>query len=529
MDISHFKLLKEDNENFHIGHPSGKSMVVAKSGLSSKAQGIVQKLKSSQMLADGGAVDPAQGKIILGDAPGNPYLDQSAEQMSQSMMSGAPIQISAPEGGVRFADGEEKVVPAYEAAVAQVDAPVEQRAPAAINPAAQKMAGSAFDSEMAANNKMAAAEAQQGQEESRDIQAAEQQVEKLPTQNEILNKFRAKDDELFQKYMDQKVDPERFYKNQSTGSKIAGALSLILGGIGSGITGGENVGLKMMQTAVERDIEAQKNEQGKAFNLYKMNQEAYGNSAAANLATQNQIYTGLQYKLKQAEANAKTPLALAKYQALNAQIAQKKSENNLKMSFLYPSAESGGGAEPATEQAHVNRLNGLKVVAPEMHKDEQDKYIPSVGVARRPLTSENRDALVDLSTLKDDIVDAKSFVNKVGTTVPWSDNDELAASKKNNIVLKLKRLNQVKGMNDSDLFKGLVNRVPNLGAIKSQDAIDKLTELDRQIDAQKKTLMNQLGVTPFKASSKDQVAIAWAKQNPNDPRAADILRAAGAR
>jgi tetratricopeptide (TPR) repeat protein len=55
------------------------------------------------------------------------------------------------------------------------------------------------------------------------------------------------------------VDPNRIYKNQTTGGKIQASIALILGGLGGALQGtGRNVALDMMNQAIDRDIDAQK-------------------------------------------------------------------------------------------------------------------------------------------------------------------------------------------------------------------------------------------------------------------------------
>ena len=50
---------------------------------------------------------------------------------------------------------------------------------------------------------------------------------------------------------------------------------------------------------INRDIDAQKNSQERAGNLWKMNRQALGDDLSADLATKNQMLTGVKYKLEQ--------------------------------------------------------------------------------------------------------------------------------------------------------------------------------------------------------------------------------------
>lgn len=55
------------------------------------------------------------------------------------------------------------------------------------------------------------------------------------------------------------IDPNRFWANKSTGSKIVGALAIALGEVGRSLTGGQsNSALSIINDAIDRDINAQK-------------------------------------------------------------------------------------------------------------------------------------------------------------------------------------------------------------------------------------------------------------------------------
>lgn len=57
-----------------------------------------------------------------------------------------------------------------------------------------------------------------------------------------------------------KVDPDRFWKERGTAARIGGAIAIALGAFGSSLTGGRNTALDIINDAITRDIDAQKNE-----------------------------------------------------------------------------------------------------------------------------------------------------------------------------------------------------------------------------------------------------------------------------
>lgn len=196
--------------------------------------------------------------------------------------------------------------------------------------------------EKAANQAKAKAEADQGAAEVLALKAGQDAIAKLPTANDISQKYKAKDDALFQAYQQNKLDPNRYWESRSTGQKVTSGIALILGGIGSGLTHQPNLAAKMIDDSINRDIDAQKNSQDQQRNLWKMNKEEYGNDLAANLATQNQLLTGVKLQLGQAASAAKGPMAQANAQSANALIDQKLAENRFKLSLMQPTSDSFG-------------------------------------------------------------------------------------------------------------------------------------------------------------------------------------------
>lgn len=57
---------------------------------------------------------------------------------------------------------------------------------------------------------------------------------------------------------EQEVDPDRWWADRSTGQKIAGVLSAVIGGLVAPHQGGRNRGLEAIQQAIQQDIEAQR-------------------------------------------------------------------------------------------------------------------------------------------------------------------------------------------------------------------------------------------------------------------------------
>ncbi len=110
--------------------------------------------------------------------------------------------------------------------------------------------------ELEASQQEAAAGANAAINAERQIRKAQQDEMKLNMERELsLSEEQTKYDKAAQSYLSAKIDPNRFYKNQTTAQKIGTAISLFLSG-----AAGSNAGMQLLNNAIDRDIDAQKGE-----------------------------------------------------------------------------------------------------------------------------------------------------------------------------------------------------------------------------------------------------------------------------
>ncbi len=372
MDLSSFKILKEYDDAYEIGHPNGKSLRVSKSGLRGKAQKLVEKLKSKQHLASGGEVE--------GEAPAflaaNPTSQQMQEMEKASMPTQAPAQTVVPEQAQPMVANKE-IVPAQQ--TDHVQRPQQQSPDQLINQKNKGIVG-ALQTQEGFMREEAKAHAAQAAEEAKLVGQTNAKIELLDTANNLYSKYQAKDQQLAKDLMDAKIDPNRYLNSRNTGQKLAQAIGLFLGGIGAGMTHTENDSVKIIQSAIDRDIDAQKSDQSNKMNLWKMNREAYGNELQANLATQNQLYTGLKYQLQQQASKYASPIAQARAGQGIATIDQQIAQNNQKMAFMDMGLGKGTvdgktqAADPSVLVPHLVPENRQKEVFDEIERAQNTKH-----------------------------------------------------------------------------------------------------------------------------------------------------------
>lgn len=324
MNLNDFHLLKENNESYQIGHPSGKTLTVSKAGLSEKAHAAIKKYACGgevKMYAAGGMSEGSEGGQTVDTAP-PPEVSPSPELINefQNKMGSAPDAPIAPQAAMQDVQSQ----------VAQQD------------PLVQEKIGQSSQLDQDIKNQQDFQK--QVQTLGGQTQGAVNQFQKNQgqTAESIVAASRAKDEQLERSFLDNKIDPNRFWKNQSTGSKIAAGIGLLFSGIGSGITGGPNLAMHQINSAIENDIDAQKNDQSKKMNLWKMNREALGNDLQAHAATQNQYYTALQAKMLQSSQGIQNAEVQLKVKQAISDLQQRKLQNNMLMGELSQGQGQGG-------------------------------------------------------------------------------------------------------------------------------------------------------------------------------------------
>lgn len=180
-----------------------------------------------------------------------------------------------------------------------------------------------FGQKETAIRQMADAEAQRARQMA-EIAKQEQQQLAVAQENYMKTNatLQAEHKQLFDAAMNNKIDGNRLYANMSTGNKILAIISIMMGGIGAGLSGkpGENVALDVLNKAVDRDIEAQRLQLGKTNTLLSENLRRTGDLNTAMQMTRLQINSVNQAKIAQVAASFGTKEAEAKKNMLLASL-----------------------------------------------------------------------------------------------------------------------------------------------------------------------------------------------------------------
>lgn len=343
-NLAKFKKMKEDKDWADLIHEDGHQLRIAKAPLSSIQRKQLENLKTHY--ADGGEVS------------GDEFVQAEPISPAPSAQEALPI---APQSQVIAQGSPESAIP--------VSPTVPINPQPFQTPIQAKVPG--FEEEKAANLEKAQAEAKEGALESQAYQGIldklPAQTEPLKSQEQIIKNYKDSNDKLFKSYQDQKIDPSHYWKDHS---KVAGIVGVALAGIGQALGQGRiqsNAAIDAIQHGIAREVELQRNDQEKKLNLYKINRAALGDDLAANLATQNQLYTGLKYKIDKAASESKKPIALANAKIANAHIDQVIGQNNFKLSLFSPSSDNQDPASrvqflvpEGRQQKVVDEINAAK-------------------------------------------------------------------------------------------------------------------------------------------------------------------------
>lgn len=349
MDLKDFTLMKEDESSYTVGHPAGKSIRVAKRGLSQRAQEIVSKLKRTQTAADGLDVAP------MDESDSGPQVE-AIPQDQQAPAQGGPMTIE----------------PVHGSAPAEMQSQQPVQGPPAPQPGVTPgLSNAPLQEEL--NTTQGAALAQQGaaNQAARIYQQEAAAMQGTKTQNQVFAQYQAQDQKFMGDLVNEKIDPKRYMHNMDTGSKITAAIALMLGGAAS--KGGPNPAMQVMNNAIERDIEAQRNAQDVTKTLWGMNRMNMNSDLQANLQTQNQFMAIANAKIAAATAGAQGVQALAAAAPLKAQLEQQMNMNNFKMSLMDQIQQPGSmsAVDPA-------KLVPLFIQNP----DQQNKAYAEIGAAQ---------------------------------------------------------------------------------------------------------------------------------------------------
>lgn len=211
------------------------------------------------------------------------------------------------------------------------------------------------------------------------------------------------------------IKPEQYWGNLSTAAKINTTIGLILGGIGSGLTGGQNPALELLRQHVNNDIEAQKAELGKKHNLLTAYHQQFGNLKDATSMLQLTLGHQVANQINAAGARAQGPIEKARAQQASSQVLAALGPIQQKLAMSRTLA-SIGTQKPASGESPTSRIEKqlpiLRAQNPEAAKDIEKHLVPGIGISPVEVPEAKRQKLIDQKTALDSSIKLREFANK---------------------------------------------------------------------------------------------------------------------
>lgn len=283
MNFKGFKKVQTEKDYTVLEHPAGHQIRVAHKVLN---EGMRKQLDSLPVhMKDGGVVKSTledNENTLVKDA--NPlFQSQFSLPSMQSAIDSRPEMLkSSPEQANAIAES----IPGFE--------PLEPPPPPTTTiqpaqPAVDQTAG--LNQQIMGVNLQMDTQGKIGRENA-DIYKQQQDylAEHAQKAQALQTKYMTQIDNLSKDLRESKVDPSRLWNNKSVPGKISSVIGILVGGLGAGLTGKENMAIETINRMIDQDIDAQKSDIANKGSMLNILRQQYGDEATAlNMAKAIQI------------------------------------------------------------------------------------------------------------------------------------------------------------------------------------------------------------------------------------------------
>lgn len=366
MDLKDFKKIDVTRTHTIFQHPDGHIIHVMHDKLDPAARKQMREIpieKKPMKLAEGTPEEPIKDE----EDP----LSQLQQEMQAAKENPEPF---APQASYA---GEQPAAPSLENFPLQQKVLQEpQLQEPSISPVeSPKAALQGIEQQVKGTQQIAQAQAERSRTESNTIdQAIREKAAANANANENYRKYdKLVSDSVQAMASHPDIDPNRYLGSMDTGGKILTAIGLILGGMGSGLTGGPNLAMDFLQKTIERDIEAQKLAVDKKKTLYGANLQLLKNAEAAAAMTEAQMNDMTKLKLMQAATKSGDKEAMAKAQVAAGQLTAAKEAPLAKLAQIQSTLQLY--AKPVhTDVEAQSIVSSLKGIAQKNADSELKRY-----------------------------------------------------------------------------------------------------------------------------------------------------------
>lgn len=272
------------------------------------------------------------------------------------------------------------------------------------------------------------------------------------------------------------IDPQHYWNSKSTASKISTGIGLILGGIGSGLTGQSNAALDFLKNNIERDVEGQKANLGRQENLLSANMRQFGNLKDATDMTRIMQQGIVLNQLKQAAAANTDPLVQARAKEAEGVVQQHQAtelqtfaQKRALMGMLQGSGGQSSAPGDNSQQIGMLRMMGNEPMA----KSLEERSVPGIGTAKVPVPEDARQKMIAMQNFHKQMGDLMDFASQHSGDL--SPSDRMTGRAKAQAVQNAYRTGQDMGVYKASEAPLLEGEIPNnptafLNSIRVQPA-----------------------------------------------------------
>lgn len=186
--------------------------------------------------------------------------------------------------------------------------------------------------------------------------------------NKSLADIQKAHDDFNRDFMNNKIDPRAYVENMSTGQKVATAIGMLFGGIGSARTGAPNYAVDFLNKQIERNIAAQQSRMDQQKTLLGANEELYKDKTNALTATRINMTDAMMHQAQLAAAQQGTPTADAIYKQKAADWTFQRSQLMNQMAMRDAVLKAAANGNSAITAQH---LVAAGIMNPEQAAKEQ--------------------------------------------------------------------------------------------------------------------------------------------------------------
>lgn len=291
------------------------------------------------------------------------------------------------------------------------------------------------------------------------------------------------------------IKPNNYMSGMDTPQRVSTAIGILLSGVGSGLSGQENMAMKFLNAQIDRDLAAQEKNLNSSNNLLRHNLEYTKNMQDARALTRAMINEGYAHQIQQAAAQNKGQAAQA---AANMALGQLKSQNAFVLSGIGKS-QSGGGGNDIDSQVK-QQLDVLRVAAPEKAKALEERYVPGVGVAAIPVPNDVRDQMVGQQNFSNLIQKMEQFAKKnEGSLTPSTINEGKVLAAELSAAYRQATKGGTYKEGEQEFINKIIPEDPT-AFFGGQRVMPKLKALSDSLKQQQSTLNKAYGLPPVSKS-----------------------------